>query len=264
MSEPNQSPDIVTAALIVIGEEILSGRTQDANIGYLASYLGKIGIALREVRIVPDAEAAIVAAVNELRPRFTYLFTTGGIGPTHDDITTDAIGKAFGVAVEIDPRAVAAMGKGYRGQELTPARLRMARIPQGAELIDNAVSRAPGFMLGNVIVLAGVPRIMQVMLDAVAPRLRKGRPMLACSVRLDVPEGDAASGLAALQAAHAGVQIGSYPFFEKTRLGTYVVLRSVDKEALDKAHAALWVLIEKEGFSAVAADGVGRATKRIS
>jgi molybdenum cofactor synthesis domain-containing protein len=256
MSDQTQSSDTITAALVVIGEEILSGRTQDANIGYIAAYLGKIGIGLREVRIVPDIEAEIVTAVNELRPRFTYVFTTGGIGPTHDDVTTDAIGKAFGVKVEIDQRAVEAMRKGS-GLELTPTRLRMARVPSGAELIDNAVSWAPGFMLGNVVVMAGVPRIMQVMLDAVAPRLAKGRPMLARSVRIDVPEGDAAPGLAALQLAHAGVQIGSYPFFEKTRLGTYVVLRSVDGEALDRAHAALWVLIEKQGFSAVAAEDPG-------
>jgi molybdenum cofactor synthesis domain-containing protein len=254
MPEQNPSPETVTAALLVIGEEILSGRTQDANIGYLAAYLGKVGIHVREVRIVADDEAEIVAAVNALRPRFTYVFTTGGIGPTHDDVTTDAIGKAFAVPVEIDPRAVEAMRKGYRGGELTPARLRMARIPQGAELIDNAVSRAPGYMIGNVIVMAGIPRIMQVMVDAVAPRLKKGRPMLARSVRLDVAEGDAAPGLAAIQAAHQGVQIGSYPFFEKTRLGTYVVLRSVEREKLEAAHAALWALIEKEGFSAAAED----------
>src|SRR5712691_11325966 len=254
MADETQSPETVTAALLVIGEEILSGRTQDANITYIAAYLGKIGISLREVRVVPDGEAEIIAAVNELRPRFSYVFTTGGIGPTHDDITTDAIGKAFGAKVEIDPRAVEAMRKDYSGLELTPTRLRMARIPQGAELIGNAVSRAPGFMLGNVIVMAGIPRIMQVMLDAVAPRLKKGRPMLARSVRLDVPEGDAAAGLAALQAAHPEVQIGSYPFFEKSRLGTYVVLRSVDDGELARAERALWALIEQEGFSAVASD----------
>jgi molybdenum cofactor synthesis domain-containing protein len=257
MSDQTRNSDTVTAALVVIGEEILSGRTQDANIGYIAAYLGKIGIGLREVRIVPDVEAEIVTAVNDLRPRFAYVFTTGGIGPTHDDVTTDAIGKAFGVKVEIDPRAVEAMRKGYSGLELTPTRLRMARVPSGAELIDNAVSRAPGFMLGNVVVMAGVPRIMQVMLDAVAPRLAKGRPMLARSVRISVPEGDTAPGLAALQLAHAGVQIGSYPFFEKSRLGTYVVLRSVDREALDRAHVALWALIEKQGFIAVAAEEPG-------
>ena len=175
------SSDTVTAALIVIGEEILSGRTRDENISHIARYLNDIGIALREVRVVRDIEAEIVAAVNELRARYTYVFTTGGIGPTHDDVTTDAIAKAFGVEVAMDPRAVEAMRQGYSALELTPARLRMARIPQGAELIDNPVSSAPGFMLGNVIVMAGIPRIMQVMLDAVAPRLKKGRPMLSRS-----------------------------------------------------------------------------------
>jgi molybdopterin-biosynthesis enzyme MoeA-like protein len=209
---------------------------------------------LREVRVVRDEEAEIVAAVNELRARYVYVFTTGGIGPTHDDLTTDAIAKAFGVAVAIDPRAVEAMRQGYRGTELTPTRLRMARIPKGAELIDNPVSHAPGFMLGNVIVMAGIPRIMQVMLDAVAPRLTKGRPMLSRSVRIDVPEGDVAPGLTAVQAAHPEVQIGSYPFFEQGRLGTYVVLRSVDAGLIEQAAAALWALIAKEGFSAVGGD----------
>src|SRR5262245_6525056 len=171
-------PETVTAALIVIGEEILSGRTRDENIAYIASYLTRIGILLREIRVVADVEAEIVAAVNALRPRFTYVITTGGIGPTHDDVTTDAIGKAFGVEVLVDPDAVAAMRKRFSDKELTPARLRMARIPKGAALIENQLSRAPGFMLENVIVMAGVPRIMQVMLDAVAPRLAKGQPML--------------------------------------------------------------------------------------
>jgi molybdenum cofactor synthesis domain-containing protein len=253
MPDPNSSSDTVTAALVVIGEEILSGRTKDANIAYIAAYLNDIGIALREVRVVPDLEAEIVAAVNALRARFTYVFTTGGIGPTHDDITTDAIARAFGVPVATDPRAVEAMRKGYAGAELSPARLRMARIPEGAELIDNPISRAPGFMIGNVVVMAGIPRIMQVMLDAVAPRLRTGRKMLARSVRVDAPEGDAATGLAELQSAHPEVQIGSYPFFEKGRLGTYVVLRCVDAAALARAHAGLWSLIEAQGFKA--ADG---------
>jgi molybdenum cofactor synthesis domain-containing protein len=244
------SLETVTAALIVIGDEILSGRTPDANIAYIAAHLGKIGIALREVRVVPDVEEAIVTAVNALRPMFTYVFTTGGIGPTHDDITTDAIAKAFGVGVDLDPRAVEAMRKGYSERELTPARLRMARIPQGAELIDNPVSKAPGFMLGNVIVMAGIPRIMQVMLDSVSPRLRTGRKMLSRSVRLDVPEGDAAPGLADLQSTYPSVQIGSYPFFEKGRLGTYVVMRCADEATLLRAHVDLWKLIEREGFKA--------------
>jgi molybdopterin-biosynthesis enzyme MoeA-like protein len=248
-----QVPDTVTAALIVIGEEILSGRTKEENIAYVAAYLTRVGILLREVRVVADIEAEIVAAVNELRPRFTYIFTTGGIGPTHDDVTTDSIAKAFQVEVVVDPEAVAAMRRHFSGKELTPARLRMARIPQGAKLIDNAISRAPGFMLENVIVMAGVPRIMQVMLDAVMPRLAKGRPMLTRSVRVDAPEGDVALPLAALQAAHPQVRIGSYPFFEKSRLGTYVVLRSTDETKLKAAQNALWILIAKAGFAAASA-----------
>jgi molybdenum cofactor synthesis domain-containing protein len=244
----------VTAALIVIGEEILSGRTQDENIAYIASYLTRIGIALREVRVIRDLEADIVAAVNELRPRYSYVFTTGGIGPTHDDVTTDAIAKAFGIGVLVDPDAVAAMRKRFSDKELTPARLRMARIPEGAKLIDNAISRAPGFMLENVIVMAGVPRIMQVMLDAVSPRLAKGRPMLSRSVRIDAAEGDVAPGLAELQAAHLDVQIGSYPFFQDKQLGTYIVLRSTYPEKLAAAESALWIFIGKEGFAAVPAD----------
>lgn len=251
MTDSHSSPDAVTAALIVIGEEILSGRTKDENISHIASYLTEIGIRLCEVRVVRDVEAEIVAAVNELRARYGYVFTTGGIGPTHDDVTTDSIASAFGVEVAIDPRAVEAMQKGYLGTELTPARLRMARIPEGAELIDNPVSRAPGFMIGNVIVMAGIPRIMQVMLDAVAPRLKKGRPMLARSIRVDAPEGDVATGLAAIQAAHPDVQIGSYPFFEKGRLGTYVVLRGVDESLLASVLGELWAMIAEEGLSAV-------------
>jgi molybdenum cofactor synthesis domain-containing protein len=248
------APKTVTAALIVIGEEILSGRTKDENISYIASYLTRIGITLREVRVVPDSESEIVAAVNELRPRFTYVFTTGGIGPTHDDVTTDAIAKAFGAPVVVDPGAVAAMRQHFSDKELTPARLRMTRIPEGAELIDNAISRAPGFMIGNVIVMAGVPRIMQVMLDAVMPRLAKGRPMLARSVRIDAPEGDVAPGLSELQSAYPNVQIGSYPFFEKKRLGTYVVLRCTDGQKLRAALDALWALIARENFPAGAGE----------
>ena len=261
MTDNDRSPDTVTAALIVIGEEILSGRTRDENISHIARYLNDIGIALQEVRVVRDIEAEIVAAVNELRARYSYVFTTGGIGPTHDDVTTDAIAKAFGVEVAIDPRAVEAMRQGYSALELTPARLRMARIPHGAELVDNPVSRAPGFMLGNVIVMAGIPRIMQVMLDAVAPRLKKGRPMLSRSVRIEAPEGDVAPGLAAIQAAHPDVQIGSYPFFEKGKLGTYVVLRSVEANALDHVLGALWELIAKEKLQSLLKARLRRSPK---
>jgi len=247
--------EIVTAGILVIGDEILSGRTKDKNIGFIAEYLTNIGIDLKEVRVVADDEADIIAALNALRNRYNYVFTTGGIGPTHDDVTTDAIGKAFAVEVVVDPAAVAAMRQRFSDQELTPARLRMARIPKGAALIDNVLSRAPGFMLENVIVMAGVPRIMQVMLDAVAPRLAKGRPMLSRSVRVDVPEGDVAQGLAELQLAHPDVQIGSYPFFENKRLGTYVVLRSIDVEKLAAAENALWIFIHRERFASSAADG---------
>jgi len=253
MADETLSPKTVTAALLVIGEEILSGRTRDENIGYIAAYLTRVGIALREVRVVADVEDEIIAAVNALRRRFTYVFTTGGIGPTHDDVTTDAMAKAFGVSADVRDDAVAAMRLQYTEEDLTPARLRMARVPEGAELIHNAVSRAPGYRLENVIVMAGVPRIMQVMLDEVMPRLVKGRPMLARAVRVDAPEGDVAPPLAALQAAHPEVQMGSYPFFEHRRFGTYVVLRATDEDCLDSALAALWEVIGKEGFSASSA-----------
>jgi molybdenum cofactor synthesis domain-containing protein len=253
MADETLRPKTVTAALLVIGEEILSGRTRDENIGYIAAYLTRVGIALREVRVVADVEDEIIAAVNALRRRFTYVFTTGGIGPTHDDVTTDAMAKAFGVSAEVRDDAVAAMRLQYTEEDLTPARLRMARVPDGATLIHNAVSRAPGYMLDNVIVMAGVPRIMQVMLDEVMPRLVKGRPMLARAVRVDAPEGDVAPPLAALQAAHPEVQMGSYPFFEHRRFGTYVVLRATDEGRLDSAVAALWEVIGKGRFRASSA-----------
>jgi molybdenum cofactor synthesis domain-containing protein len=254
MTRDKPSSDPVTAALLVIGEEILSGRTPDENIGYVAAYLTRVGISLREVRVVVDQETEIVAAVNELRRRFAYVFTTGGIGPTHDDVTTDAIAKAFEVGVAVHEGAVAAMRLHYRDNDLTPARLRMARIPHGAELIHNKISRAPGYMIENVVVMAGIPRIMQVMLDEVSPRLTKGRPMQSRSVRVDAAEGDVAAPLAALQLAHPEIQMGSYPFFERDKLGTYVVLRGVDETTLASALAALWDLIAREGLSAVAED----------
>ena len=254
MAGERDNLDTVTAALLVIGEEILSGRTRDENVGYIAAYLTRIGIALREVRVVPDVEADIVEAVNALRERYAYVFTTGGIGPTHDDVTTDAIAKAFGVAADVHEEAVAAMRRHYTDNELSPARLRMARIPEGAELIHNPISRAPGYKLGNVIVMAGIPRVMQVMLDEVAPRLAKGRPVLSRAVRVDAAEGDVAPSLAALQAAYPDVQMGSYPFFEKNRLGTHVVIRTADEASLDSALSALWDMIAEQGFGARPAD----------
>jgi molybdenum cofactor synthesis domain-containing protein len=232
---------IVTAAALVIGDEILSGRTKDQNIGAIASHLSAIGIELKEVRVVADDEAAIVAAVIALRARYTYLFTTGGIGPTHDDITVDSIGKAFGVPVDIDPRAVAIMKPAYekRGLELTPARLRMARIPEGATLVANTVSAAPGFMIGNVIVMAGVPDIMRAMLEAATQHLRTGAKMNAVSIMLERPEADIAELFSAHQKAYPDVIMGSYPAFIDGRYRTELVLRATAPDRLELAAETL-------------------------
>ncbi|MDH3581577.1 MAG: molybdopterin-binding protein [Hyphomicrobiales bacterium] len=246
--------DIVTAAVLVIGDEILSGRTKDQNIGYIADYLTDIGIQLQEVRIVADDEARIVEAVNALRSQYTYLFTTGGIGPTHDDITADSIAKAFGVGIDIDERAVALMRARYEPDRLTETRLRMARIPDGAELVRNTVSSAPGFMLENVIVMAGVPHIMQVMLDDVVPRLKTGAKILTRTVRVERPEGDVAPWLARLQETFPDVQMGSYPYFEKGILGTNLVLRTMDETKLAAAVKELWQMLAREGFDEYATD----------
>ncbi len=256
-----RATDAITAALLVIGEEILSGRTADQNIAYVARFLGQAGIQLREVRVVPDVEDEIVAAVNALRPRYRYVFTTGGIGPTHDDITTDAIGRAFGVTVIDDPRALAVLRARYSEGGLNEARARMARIPEGAALINNPISGAPGYMIENVIVMAGVPRVMHVMLDEVIERLDKGRRVASRAVRIDVLEGDVAPGLTALATAYPDVQMGSYPFFEQGRVGTYVVLRSTDPDRLDHALGGLWTMIAHEGFPAVSASENGTATE---
>jgi molybdenum cofactor synthesis domain-containing protein len=241
---------IVTAALCIIGDEILSGRTKDKNIGYIAEYLTNIGIQLKEVRVVPDEEPEIVTAVNALRARYTYVFTTGGIGPTHDDITADAIAKAFGVGIDVDERALAPM-KAYfarRGVELTPARLRMARIPFGAELVENSVSIAPGFMLGNVIVMAGIPSIMQVMLDAAAKYLKTGKKMLSAALDLHRPEGEIAGMFEDLQKRYPDVPMGSYPFIRDGRPGTQLVLRSTDAARLAAAENDLKMQLVTRGW----------------
>src|SRR5262245_40194771 len=238
----NSAPPVeVTAAILVIGDEILSGRTKDKNIGYIADHCTGIGIRLREVRVVPDEEAAIVAAVNELRARHTYVFTTGGIGPTHDDITADCIAKAFAVPIDVDPRALALLKPYYdkRGYELTPGRLRMARIPHGAELVENSISVAPGFMLGNVIVMAGIPNIMQVMLDAATRRLRTGKKMLSAVIDLMSPEGAVAELFAEHQRAYPDVAMGSYPMLRDYRPCTQLVLRSTEPGRLAAAESEL-------------------------
>ncbi|QFR32591.1 molybdopterin-binding protein [Ancylobacter sp. TS-1] len=234
----------VTAAILVIGDEILSGRTKDRNIGYIAEYLTAIGVDVREVRVVPDVEEEIVAAVNALRARVTYLFTTGGIGPTHDDITADSVAKAFGVPIHVDPRARAMLLEYIKPEDLNEARLRMARIPAGAALVPNPVSKAPGFWIGNVIVMAGVPAIMQAMLDQVAPKLKTGRVMLAETVRADAREGDVGGPLAAIAKAHPGVSIGSYPFAdEHGRPNTNLVVRSREAGLLAAAVADVTAML---------------------
>lgn len=233
--------EIVTAAVLVIGDEILSGRTHDRNINYIAAHCTRVGIRLIEVRVVADDESAIVEAVNALRARYTYLFTTGGIGPTHDDITADAVAKAMGVPIDHDPRAVELLTAYFarRGVEATSARMRMARIPFGGELITNAVSVAPGFMIGNVIVLAGVPEVMQVMLDDITPRLRTGAKMITATIQLFRPEGDLADLFAAHQQAFPDVAMGSYPSFAEGRVSTQLVLRSTDSSLLKRAREEL-------------------------
>jgi molybdenum cofactor synthesis domain-containing protein len=237
--------NIVTAGMLVIGDEILSGRTKDKNIGYVAEYLTGIGIDLREVRVVADIEEEIVAAVNALRARYTHVFTTGGIGPTHDDITADSVARAFGVPIDVDERAVAMLRERLPAMELNQARLRMARIPEGAELIANAVSKAPGFSIGNVHVMAGVPAIMHAMLDALAPKLATGAKMLSRSLPAGLKEGDIAGPLGALQAAFPDVSMGSYPGFEEgVGFTTTLVLRSRDEARLDAAEAAVLAMIE--------------------
>jgi molybdenum cofactor synthesis domain-containing protein len=237
--------DVVTAALLVIGDEILSGRTKDKNIGYIADYLTAIGIDLREVRVVPDVEDEIVAGLNALRARYRYVFTTGGIGPTHDDITADSVAKAFGVAIDFHPDALAAMQARFPGLELNESRKRMARIPLGAELVTNKVSAAPGFWIGNVIVMAGVPSIMQAMLDEVGPKLKTGARMLSESVRADLREGDVGGPLGEIAKAHDGVLIGSYPFMDDTGPNTWLVIRSRDPQKLAAAKADVEAMVSE-------------------
>jgi molybdenum cofactor synthesis domain-containing protein len=233
------SSDVITAAILVIGDEILSGRTKDKNIGYIAEYLTNIGIDMREVRVVPDIEDEIITALDALRHRYTYVFTTGGIGPTHDDITADCVAKAFGVTIDVDPRAKALLLTRIAEKDMNEARLRMARIPAGADLILNKVSAAPGFRIGNVHVMACVPTIMQAMLDEVAPTLKTGIKMLSETVRANCREGDIGTPLGAIAKAHPDVMIGSYPFQDEGRPNTNIVVRSRDAGKLAAAKTAV-------------------------
>ena len=232
--------EAVTAAVLVIGDEILSGRTQDQNSHYIARYLADIGVDTREIRVVPDVEAEIVAAVNALRARYAYVFTTGGIGPTHDDITADAIARAFGVGIEEDPRAIKMLLEVIPADRLNEARRRMARIPLGADLIVNSVSKAPGFMIGNVIVMAGVPAIMRAMLDEVGPKLATGTPVIVETIAAGrLPEGAYAAPLGEIAAAYPELSIGSYPAFRDGGFHNEVVVRGKDKTKLASAAAAI-------------------------
>ncbi|MCX7300712.1 MAG: molybdopterin-binding protein [Rhodobacterales bacterium] len=233
-----------TAAMIVIGDEILSGRTRDSNMHYLAGELTKVGIDLREVRVVPDETAAVVAAVNAVRALFDHVFTSGGIGPTHDDITADCIAAAFGVGIGVrdDARAILQAHYDRAGTVLNDARLRMARIPEGATLIENPVSSAPGFTLGNVHVMAGVPSVFQAMVASVLPTLTGGRPLLSQSYRIARGEGDIAGPLAALAGEYPDLIMGSYPFQKDGVYGANIVIRGQDGVRVDEAMVKLAAL----------------------
>lgn len=236
-----------TAALVVIGDEILSGRTEDRNISQVARWLNEQGIRLVEVRVVPDEKRAIVIAVNSLRTLYDYVFTTGGIGPTHDDITIDSIAEAFGVPVIVHPEARLVLEDYYKDRPggLTESRLRMARAPAGAELIPNPSSGAPGVRMGNVYILAGVPNIAKAMLAALDGKLEGGKPMVSATVRAHAAESDVAELLREVQGEHPGVSIGSYPFYRDGGYGADFVVRSDDEELVERCAKALRRRLEK-------------------
>jgi molybdenum cofactor synthesis domain-containing protein len=239
-----------TAAVLVIGDEILSGRTQDTNTNYIARFLGALGIDLREVRVVADVEEEIVAALNALRACYGIVFTTGGIGPTHDDITADAVARAFDVDIGYHPDAYALLEARYPPGEFNDMRKRMARIPHGASLVANSVSGAPGFHIGNVYVMAGVPMVMRAMLQAIAPDLPRGPKVESVTVEANIPEGEIAPGLALLQKAHPDVAIGSYPFYREGSekpFGAQLVVRGRDGGAVEAAAVALEDMVRDLG-----------------
>lgn len=234
-----------TAALLVIGNEILSGQTRDANLAFLGENLGAIGIRLREARVVADEESAIVAAVNELRRRFDYVFTTGGIGPTHDDITSAAVAKAFGRPWTLHPEAHRILEAYYKPGELNEARLRMAHGPEGARLVENPISGAPGFQVENVFVLAGIPAVMQAMFESLRHRLTGGQPLLSRTIVAELPEGRLAQGLGEIQAANPDVEIGSYPFHKDGRYGSRLVVRTTETGRLAEVGDQVSALVQR-------------------
>ncbi len=243
----------LTAAVLLIGDEILSGRTQDVNVQAIAQYLAPFGIVLHESRTVRDEEGDIVRAVNDLRARYSYVFTTGGIGPTHDDITADAIAAAFGADISENAEALAIINRRYAGSdaEITPARRRMARIPHGASLIDNPVSGAPGFQMDNVFTLAGVPAIARGMLEDIGPRLKTGAVVHSVTIRgKGLREGDIAEGLQRLDASHSDMGFGSYPWFAPGDFGAHIVARSTDRAQLEDIVPQLVKLVADAGGTA--------------
>ncbi len=238
------------AAILVIGDEILSGRTQDTNTGYIARWLGQLGIPVREARVVADVEAEIVAAVRHLSARYDYVFTTGGIGPTHDDITADSMARAFGTAIDFHPTVFAALAARYAALNVgtfNEARQRMARIPYGASLIGNSLSGAPGFQIGNVFVMAGIPAVMQAMLEDVRKRLVASQALSSVTVSAFLGEGTIAAGLARLQKTYPDVPLGSYPFSREGKFGTSLVARGADAAKLGEVRVALIDLVRAAG-----------------
>ena len=233
------------ASLIIIGNEILSGRTQDKNLSYLATWLNEIGIQLSEVRVIRDEEEVIIETVNYLRKTYDYVFTTGGIGPTHDDITSLSIAKAFNVDLEINDKALSILKEYYKDSELTDARMKMTMIPKGAELVENPVSKAPGFKMENVFVMAGIPSIMQGMLEGARKHLKGGDIIKSVSVDVFTPESNVADELTKLQDKYKNIEIGSYPFTKENRFGTSLVLRSKNEQLLEECKLELLKIVDK-------------------
>lgn len=241
-----------TACVVLIGNEVLSGRTQDVNLRYLGSRLAQIGIPVREARVIPDQRSVIIETINQVRARHDFVFATGGIGPTHDDITSPCVADAFGVPWEPHPEAWRRLEKAYKPGEFNAARQRMATMPRGAELIDNPISTAPGFIIGNVYVMAGVPRIMQAMFETVAPTLKGGQPIEARAVHVTgLAEGLLADGLDRIQAAYDDVDIGSYPFYRASGNGVAIVARGTEPQRLDDAIQEVRALILSFGGSPI-------------
>ena len=258
-AETAPAPKTVTACLLVIGNEILSGRTQDANLNFLAKGLNEVGVRLREARVIPDVPETIITTVNEVRAKFDYVFTTGGIGPTHDDITAECVARAFELKLVLDPEAKRRLEIRYRqmgGQvELNEARLRMAHVPEGATLIDNPVSAAPGFQIGNVFVMAGVPAIAQAMFDSVKHRLVGGAKVLARSVNCRLAEGTIAKDLTEIQERYPQIDIGSYPFWSRGGgFGVSLVLRGTDPQELARATEEVAAMITQHGGEPIEGD----------